>query len=186
MSETTDPSEPVTIPPHAHVRFSSQHKDEEVLLVVRRVLITQIPWVINSVILLLLTLFLNTFLQDVLTINQLIVLDLFSFFFIFSYAWVNYLLWYFTIGLVTNQRIVDLDFYHLIYKEFSATTIRQVSDITTKVGGFLGSVLNFGDVFIKTEGFEQNIEFEDIAHPQDVVKLINTLMKQNRARGDEG
>jgi hypothetical protein len=87
---------------------------------------------------------------------------------------------------VTTQRIVDLDFYHLIYKEFSATTIRQVSDITTKVGGFFGSILNYGDVFIKTEGFEQNIEFEDINHPQDVVKLINTLMKQNRGKGDEG
>lgn len=186
MSETTDTSEPIIVPPHAHVRFSSQHKDEEVLLIVRRVLITQIPWIINAVILLLLALFITTFLQDIFTTNQLIVVTLFSFFFIFSYAWVNYLLWYFTIGLVTNERIIDLDFYHLIYKEFSATTIRQVSDITTKVGGFLGSVLNFGDVFIKTEGFQQDIEFEDIARPQDVVKLINTLMQRNRGRGDEG
>lgn len=186
MSETTDTSEPIIVPPHTHVSFSSQHKDEEVLLIVRRVLITQIPWIINSVLFLLLTLFLNFFLQNFLTINQFIVLNLFSLFFIFSYAWVNYLLWYFTVGIVTNERIIDLDFYHLIYKEFSATTIRQVSDITTKVGGFFGSVFNFGDVFIKTEGFEQNIEFEDIAHPQDVVKLINTLMKKTRRGGGEG
>ncbi|MDA1316727.1 MAG: hypothetical protein O3B87_01735 [bacterium] len=183
MSETTDTFEPVVVPPHTHVRFATQHKDEEVLLVVRRVLITQFPWVINTIIFSLLALFLNIFLQDILTTNQLIVLDLFSFFFIFSYAWVNYLLWYFTIGLVTNERIIDLDFYHLVYKEFSATTIRKVSDITTKVGGFLGSIFNYGNVYVKTQGFQQDIEFEDVRHPQDVVKLINSLMKRNHREG---
>jgi len=180
MSETTNTFGSVPITPNTHVRFSSQQKNEKVLLIARRVWITQISWILNSILLSLLMVLANTFLQDILNANQRIILNLFSIFFIFSYAWVNFLLWYFTVGLVTNERIVDLDFYQLIYKEFSATTIRKVSDITTKVGGFLGSVFNYGDVFIKTEGFEQNIEFEDIAYPQDVVKLINVLMEQIR------
>jgi len=78
---------------------------------------------------------------------------------------------------VTNERIIDLDFYNLIYKEFSATTIRQVSDITTKIGGFFGSLFHFGNVFVKTQGFEQNIEFELVPQPSEIVKIINTLMR---------
>ncbi|QQS44186.1 hypothetical protein IPM65_01095 [Candidatus Roizmanbacteria bacterium] len=81
--------------------------------------------------------------------------------------------------MVTTERVIDLDFLNILYKEFSATTIIQVSDITTKVGGFFGSMFHFGDVLVKTEGFQQNIEFDDIPNPSDVVKIINSLMPKD-------
>ncbi|MDP4011823.1 MAG: hypothetical protein Q8P72_06390 [Candidatus Roizmanbacteria bacterium] len=168
------------------IHFTSQHKDEEVILVIRKHPITQLAWIVNSVILLTLLLLVNGVFSQYLKGNQLLSINVFGLFFIFSYIWINFLLWYFTVGVVTNERIIDLDFYNLIYKEFSATTIRQVSDITTKIGGFFGSVFNFGDVFVKTEGFEQNIEFDDIPRPSEVVKIINILMRDTNVAGDEG
>jgi len=168
------------------VRFSTQYADEKVILVVRKHPVTQLSWIVNGVILLALLLLLNALFPDFLKPNQIIAINIFGIFFIFSYVWVNFLLWYFTVGVISNERIVDLDFYNLIYKEFSATIIRQVSDITTKIGGFFGSILNFGDVFVKTEGFEQNIEFDDIPRPSEVVKIINILMRDTNSAGDEG
>lgn len=168
------------------VHFDTQHVEEEVILVVRKHPLTQLPWISNSVILLMFLLLVNLILPEFLKVNQIVSVNIFGIFFIFSYIWINFLLWYFTVGVVTNERIVDLDFYNLIYKEFSATTIRQVSDITTKIGGFFGSIFNFGDVFVKTEGFEQNIEFDDIPRPSEVVKIINILMRDTNSSGDEG
>lgn len=168
------------------IHFTTQHKDEEVILVIRKHPLTQLSWISNGVILLIFLLLVNAIFPSFLQANQIFAINAFGIFFIFSYLWLNFLLWYFTVGVVTNERIIDLDFYNLIYKEFSATTIRQVSDITTKIGGFFGSIFNFGDVFVKTEGFEQNIEFDDIPHPSEVVKIINILMRDTNSSGDEG
>lgn len=168
------------------VSFSTQQDNEEVILVVRKHPLTQLAWIFNASMLLIILFFSNLILPQILTPNQVFAVDLFGVVFIASYAWVNFMLWYYTVGIVTNERIIDLDFFNIIYKEFSATTIRQVSDITTKIGGFFGSIFNFGDVFVKTEGFAQNIEFDDIPHPSQVVEIINILMRDTNASGDEG
>lgn len=166
------------------VHFDIQHENEEVLLVVRKHPFTQIPWIFNTSVLVLLAFFLGTFiLSEFLLPNQILVFYLFSGFFIFSYMWVNLLLWYFTVGIVTNERIVDLDFYNIIYKEYTATTVNQVSDISTTIGGFFGSILHFGDVFVKTEGFQQNIEFLNVPEPSQIVQIINQIMRDLQVTG---
>ena len=160
------------------ISFTTQHADEEVVLVVRQHVLTQFSWIFNASIFIILALLLNFLLPQFLAANQIIVFNLFAAFFIFSYIWINYLLWYFTVGMITTERIIDLDFINILYKEFSATTIVQVSDITTKIGGFFGSLFNYGGVYVKTEGFEQNIEFDNIPQPSDVVQIINQLMPE--------
>jgi hypothetical protein len=165
------------------VQFESQHEGEEVVLVVRKHLITQLNWIINSVFLLLLGIILSTVVfPQFMAPNLILVFFVFIIIFTFSYFWLNFLFWYFTVGIVTTERILDLDFLGILYKEFTATTIDQVSDITTKVGGFAGSVFNYGDVMVKTEGLEQNIEFDDIPMPSEVVEIINNLMENYQAR----
>lgn len=161
------------------IQFTTQHENEEVVLVVRRHLLTQIPWIVNATIFIVLVILANLLLPGVLDANHIIVFNLFAAFLIFSYIWVNFLLWYFTVGMVTTERIIDLDFFNILYKEFSATTIIQVSDITTRIGGFFGSLFHFGDVLVKTEGFQQNIEFDEVPEPSQVVEIINALMPKD-------
>ncbi len=159
------------------VRFETQQADESVVLVVRKHPLTQLYWIINSFLLLIIGFLLSVFLfPQFMDTQHIFVLQLFLIFFTFSYIWLNFLLWYFTVGIVTNERILDLDFFNVLYKEFTATTIDHVSDLTTKVGGFFRSFFNFGNVFIKTEGFEQNIEFIDVSRPAEIVEIINNLM----------
>ncbi len=166
------------------IKFESQHEGEQVVLVIRKHLITQLNWIINSVLLLVLGTFLSfVIFPQFLSPNLNGAFFIFLLIFTFSYFWLNYLFWYFTVGIVTNERILDLDFLSILYKEFTATTIDQVSDITTKIGGFAGSIFDYGDVEVKTEGFTQNIEFHDVPMPSEIVKIINNLM-QNFQRHD--
>ncbi len=162
------------------VKFQIQQPDEKVKLIVRKHPITQFYWIFNVFILIGLLILLHILLPEIFgfTTRHLILIEAFGFVFIFSYAWLNFLLWYFTVGIVTNIRILDLDFYNIIYKEFTASVIAHVSEISTRIGGFFGSLFDFGDVLVKTQGFEQNIEFDDIPQPAFVVKVINELMVQ--------
>ncbi len=162
------------------VRFATQHKEEHVILVVRKYPLTQFSWITNAVLFLVLLLVFNLVVSGFLAPGQVILINVFGLFFTFNYVWVNYLLWYFTVGIVTDKRIIDLDFYNILYKEFAATSIGQVSEISMQVGGFIGSIFNYGNVYIKTEGFAQNIEFDAVANPSEVVKIINNLMPQGR------
>jgi hypothetical protein len=158
------------------VCFNTQHANEKVVLVVRQFPLTQLGWILNAIVISFLLLFLNLVMPFVLSTIQIFTLNIFGIVFIFAYVWINFLLWYFTVGMVTTERVIDLDFKSALYKEFTATTLLKVSDITTKVGGFFGSIFHYGDVFVKTEGFEQNIEFGNIPEPSEVVKIINSLM----------
>lgn len=164
-----------------HISFETQEEGEEVVLIVRQHPLTQIQWVFNTILLLIVGTFLGfLILPDFISPQKIMVFFLFFLFFTFSYVWLNFLLWYFTVGIITNKRIIDLDFINILYKEFTATTIEQISDITTSVGGFFGSFFNFGDVMVKTQGFEQNIEFLDVPQPADIVEIINLLMRDRQ------
>ncbi|HRN70456.1 MAG TPA: hypothetical protein PLS49_04675 [Candidatus Woesebacteria bacterium] len=161
-----------------NIQFESQHEGEEVILVIRKHLFTQLNWIINSVLLIVVGSILSFIVfPQFLAPNLIGAFYIFLLIFTFSYFWLNFLFWYFTVGIVTNERILDLDFLSILYKEFTATTINQVSDITTKIGGFAGSLFNYGDVEVKTEGFAQNIEFHDVSMPTEIVEIINNLMR---------
>lgn len=159
------------------VHFETQVEGEAVILVLRKHPITQVWWVLNAVLLPIVGIIAATvFFGSILSPGELLTFYIFLIAFTFSYAWLNFLLWYFTVGIISNQRVIDLDFYNVLYKEFTASTIEQISEITTKVGGFIGSLFHFGTVFVKTQGFEQNIEFDLVPNPSEIVKILNNLM----------
>src|SRR3989344_27955 len=135
------------------VRFETQHKSEEVILVVRKHPLTQLSWILNSIFLIVISLFLTFFLFPLFFPEKYVfVFFLFAVFFTFSYIWINFLLWFFTVGIVTHQRIIDLDFYNVLYKEVSATIIDapdadhesyNYDRIRGSVAGIIGSADNF-------------------------------------------
>ncbi len=157
-------------------RFETQAPNEDVVLVLRAHPITQVPWVINSFILLVALVFLNFFFPNFLTFSQIVFANFFAAAFIFAYVWFNFLSWYFNVGVVTNKRIVDIDFHAVIYKEISEALLSKVEDVTDKSAGFFASVFNYGTVYVQTAGSEVNIEFENVPKPADVVKIINQLV----------
>lgn len=159
------------------VTFESQRQGEEVILVLRKHPLTQLYWIINTVFLVIILVFVDFFFSPYITPNEMFVLNAFAAVFIFSYAWLNFLLWVFNVGIVSTERIVDIDFYNILYKEVTAANNEKVSDVTAKIGGFFGSIFQYGDVFVKTEGFEQEIEFEDVPRPTEVADLINELIR---------
>lgn len=159
------------------VTFESQKVGEEVILVLRRHPITQIGWILNTLFLLIILIFINMFLAQIFALNQIIVFNAFAFVLIFSYVWINTLLWLFNVGIVTNMRILDIDLFNVLYKEVTATKVDHVTDVTSKIGGYFGSLFQFGLVQVKTEGFTQNIEFDEIPRPTDVVHIINDLIR---------
>ena len=162
---------------HPDIHFATQFPGENIILVLRAHPITQIPWVFNAVIAIFVIFFINFFLPQFLSVKEIIFFNLFFVSLIFSYLFLNFFIWFFNVGIVTDKRIIDVDISSIIYKEVSEAWLSKVEDTTAKSGGFFSAFFNYGNVFIQTAGTEINIEFVNAPDPNEVVKTINNLLK---------
>jgi len=159
------------------IRFDSQHDDEEVLLVLRAHPITLIPWIITSIILVLVPPFINLVLSNFFSLKEIFFIDLIWYSFVFSYAFINLLLWIFNVGIVTNYRMIDVDYPNILIKEETGSSIEDATDLTAQTTGFIRALFHYGDIYIQTAGIMQNIEFLKVPDPDNVVSIINRLMR---------
>lgn len=160
---------------HPQTRFETQRDNETVILTLRAHPITLLPWIANTAFLLILyfvgLLFLPQFLTPHYVVYSMIAVPIL----IFTYAWSNFIHWFFNVGIVTNQRIIDVDFHNLLYKEIAEAKLEKIEEMTSKGGGYLSSLVNYGSVYVMTAGEEPNIEFIDIPDPAGAIEIINSL-----------
>lgn len=157
-------------------KFEAQGPNETLILLLRAHPFTQIPWIINTIFIAILLLALFIFISPYILLQQGIFLLITGVVFLSSFVWFNFLSWFFNVGIITNERIIDMDYHGIIYKEITGTHINRVEDITVKSGGYFESFFDYGDIFIQTAGTEANIEFDNVPKSSEVVSIINKLI----------
>lgn len=175
-----------------NVHFATQGENERVHLFLRRHFITNIPWIALSILLLLAPPLIgplfglgNLPLISSLSAQVVLILTLFYYIVVFgTVILASFINWYFNVYIVTNERVIDVDFINILYREVSATRLNLIQDVTTKTGGVIRAIFNYGDVFIQTAGNEANFDFHAVPRPQDVAREIEKLMEQ--ARKEDG
>lgn len=171
------------------VAFSSQEKDERILLYLRKHFITNLPWI--TIVLTLLTLPSLLFFLDItqitifsfLSSQDYIFLILLYYLVILTYAFVEFITWFYNISLVTTKRIVDIDFSNLVYHNVAATKLELVEDVDYSQTGFIRSLFNYGDVFVQTAGGKVNFDFLAVPKPSRVEKSIVDLIGNKGGKG---
>ena len=98
----------------------------------------------------------------------------------------SFLSWFFNIYILTDERIVDIDFHNLIYKEVSDAKISNIQEVNHSVGGVVGTVFNFGDIKIQTAGAVPTFDFLNVANPARVVRIIGELRQEEEQETLEG
>ncbi len=165
------------------VSFQGKDEEETVILLLRRHVITNVPWIIMAVILFLAPtiIFPVLFAANIippLPLGLSFVGAVFWYMATFTYVLLNFLYWYFNVYIVTDERVVDVDWYSLLFRRVATAQISKIQDVSNTIGGVIRSVFDFGSVHIETAGELENIEFEDIPHPAIVAQQISDLMQQ--------
>lgn len=179
-----------------HTLLSILEADEKVLMLIRSHPITQVGWVLIAIVLALVPLLAPLFPIPSILPAQFEVATLgLWYLFVLGLIFDGFLGWYYNVFIITDERIIDVDFIHLVYKNITATKIDHIEDVTYSVSGFLPSLLNYGNVLIETAGEAINLEpdgtmaaIEMLSTPQPaiVAKLINELMLQEEQEKIEG
>lgn len=165
------------------IRFETQEESEEIILFLRQHFITLLP----SLLLCGLLLFVPPLLFPMIfrSLSQTIGLPVgymvigFSFWYVaaFGILLMNFIHWFFNIFIVTNRRIIDIDFVHLLYKEFSEAKIERIQDISFQTKGMVATMFDFGNVLIQTAGEHPNFIFESVPKPAKVVDVLSDLTR---------
>lgn len=169
------------------MHFESQDEDEHIILLVRRHPITNLRWIVIALILGTFPLFLQivpliTFFPP----NFQIMTVIGWYLLILGYILERFFTWFFNVNIVTDERIVDIDFLSLLYKRISSAKIDKIEDVTDSVGGFIGSILNFGDVEIQTAAEQREFVFEQVPQPHKITKLLNEMILEEEREKIEG
>jgi len=167
-------------------RFESQDDDEKIVLVGRRHFITNIGWIAIVCFGFFVPFFWGEFpfvkvLNDTTNFSLTLLWYAALLFFVIQ----NFILWFFNVYIVTTERLVDVDFFGLLYKNINVTHIGNVEDINYSQRGLFASIFNMGDVIAQTASEQRtddkaersSFTFGMISNPDLVVKIISQLME---------
>lgn len=170
-----------------NVNFETQEKEEKVVLMLRKHPITNIPWIIVAIILLFAPNVLSFFpLLDFLPFRFQLIALFFWYLIVTAFIIEEALSWLFNVYILTDERVVDIDFYNLIYKEISDTKIDKIQDVTYNVGGVVRTLFNYGDVLIQTAGTVPNFEFQAVPNPAEVARILQEMRTEEEREQLEG
>lgn len=163
--------------------FQNQHAGEVVILLLRPHIITIIPRFLFGLLLFLVpALFMlipfDIIFPDFPSQRYLVVLSWLWYLFTFAYVFEQFLSWYFNVYLVTNERVVDIDFRGLLSSDISEAPLDKIEDVTSRVIGFFPLLFRYGDVVIQTAAEVGQFEFERVPDPDHVVREISRLIRK--------
>lgn len=164
--------------------FHDQEPNEEILLFLRKSQIVNIGWILLSILLLIAPFFLfllpPSAIPFVIPQKFGLILLLFYLLAVVTYAFVNFIIWYYNAALITNRRIVDIDFHQLVHKDVAETKLSLVQDVSYRQESVIENFFDYGHVLIQTAGTVDNFEFNSLPKPERIEEIVNDLIGKGR------
>ncbi len=174
-------------PKPKHTAFDAQVKNEQVVLLLR-----QHPVVLIRPFFILILAVFFPIVMNLSTILDFLPIKFHSAFTIgwymmtVGFALESFLVWFFNVYIITDERIVDVDFLSLIYKNVSTAKIDNIEDVTVTASGAMASVFDYGTVLIQTAAERTQFEFDNVPHPTRVAALLNEMILEEEQEKIEG
>jgi|SRR3989338_1326266 len=170
------------------VSFQTQKHNELIILFLRAHLITNVSWLVLSLILITLPIIALIFLPKLginfsassQTIRFTGVYIFFYCLIVFSYVFINFLHWFYNIFLVTTERIVDVDYSDIVMHNIASTNLNHIEDVNYTQSGFIPTLFNYGNLFVQTAGNERNFEALSISKPREATHIIGNLIGKTK------
>src|SRR3989339_70988 len=173
-----------------HMLYSQvikQKNYEKIMHLLRRDIITLIPYVLFLFLLLAVELGIyyllkNLFPELFLKNFTLAILYLVAFIYtlsvwLFFYtAFVNYFL---DMWIITNDRIVDIRQKGLFARVVAELDLFRVQDVTSEAHGIFATMFDFGNVYIQTAGEQERFVFYNIPEPHKIREAIIRLADED-------
>ena len=170
-----------------NVSFVNEDPEEKVILLLRKHPITNVVWLSIVFLMIIAPSFLSVISPfEFLPPGFQIILTLVWYLITTAFTLEQFLSWFFHVNIITDERIIEVDFVNLLYREITDANLDQIQDVTVEVGGALRTFLHFGDVVIQTAAQVPKIEFEAVPNPDKVARVLRELRIEEEQEKLEG
>lgn len=166
----------------SHPLFPGQQPDEKIHLITRQhvfVLFKQLAvWLLFVALLILFDNFALTAFPNLQKDPAVQIVNLFKtiyLMFLVAAAFSVWILYYLNVQIVTNERVVDITQKNLLFHTTSELNLARIQDVTAEIKGVFGTFFNFGNVYVQTAGETARFQFDNVADPHHVAKIILDL-----------
>lgn len=165
-----------------NISFQNQEEGENILLFLRRHFITNLPWILITILLIFVPVILSIVFSVTKTPTNFLpprfvtFLILFYYLLVFTYTLVSFFTWFFNISLITEERVINISFSDLVYKNVSATKLDLVQDASYSQIGVIRNIFDYGDVLIQTAGSLDNFDLLAVPHPERTIQIVEDLI----------
>jgi len=168
------------------VFFEGEEADEKVFILLRPHPITNLGWISASLFFLSIPfatwafLLLYPLLKLPLSIQTTTLMAATWCLIILGIAFQQFLAWNFNIYILTDKRIVDIDFFGLFHRTVSQTPLTNIQDVTYTKAGIAANFFDFGDLYLQTAGTAANFEFYCVPDPEGRQRQILELIANSK------
>lgn len=175
------------VPKPKRTSFESQASSEHVVLLLRKHPITQLKWVLTALMFGIIPLGLGYLpVYGLLPFSYKLGIFALWYLALFGFAFQSFLRWFYNVYILTDERVIDVDFISLAQKNITSAKIDHIEDITSESAGFSSTFFNHGNVLIQTAGAQQEITFEAVPQPAKVTAVLNDLLIEEEREKLEG
>jgi len=165
--------------------FDSQEEDEKIILLMRRHWITNIWWILVALGLTFTPLFLFPPLFE----GQFPLIAAFSpkaqlltatlwYLVTISFVFESFLNWYFNVAIVSNKRVIDIDFSWPLFRTVSECELSRVQDVGYVISGFGATIFNYGDIMVQTASEITRFVFNAVPSVDKAHDIITDLVEE--------
>lgn len=171
------------------VAFETQDVDEKVYVKSRPHPIVNVGWITNTTVFGLLPIIYFYFrdllpkefdLVNYVRLDVAIILIVSYYLILTTSALISFLDWYFDIYLLTNYRIIKIQFDPLKKYRIGEARLENIEDIRESVVGIIPQLFNYGDLEIRTAAQTERFYFKSVPNPGWFRNAISDLVKYVR------
>jgi hypothetical protein len=168
-------------------RFINEDPEEVIILLLRRHPITNLRWILASFFMLVIPAFFSAFpVVEVIPTNYKLIGLMLWYLITFTFAFQNFLGWFFQVNIITDERIIEVDFINLVYREITDANIDQIQDVTVQMGGAVRTFFNYGDVVVQTAAEIPQITLDAVPNPDGVSRVLREQRVEEEIEKIEG
>lgn len=161
-----------------HASFLGKEDDENVILMIRSHWIRYINYIVSSVLILIVPIVVALLIPSIRqNVSLFVAIMIMSILIAMSFAIYGFLLWFYNINIITDRRVVDLDFKTIFSHSSSEARLDKIEDVTSKQGGTFSNILDIGTVHIQTAGTNAYIEFDNVPKPREIQDVLSDLLE---------
>lgn len=163
------------------VNFHGKEQEEDIVLVIRSHWIVYLPQVLSAFLVLVFPWIFGAIFSEIFKSTAIFLAIIITSVLICASVLVSALLkWYYNVNIITDQRVIDLDFPNIMTHSMSEAQLEHIEDVTTKQIGALGSLFDIGSVYIQTAGTSQNIEFQNVPRARDIQDILIDMLESKQ------